>query len=79
MNRHFFRTSQGYVGVGPRTIEVDNQVMLLYGANVPYVFRHLPKDPETVFGFVGEAYLHGFMYGEGLAKDGLKWGKITVY
>lgn len=53
--------------------------MLLHGAYVPYVFRHLPKNSEIMFDFVGEGYLHGFMYGEGLAKDGLKWRKITVY
>lgn len=77
-NRCFFRTVQGYVGLGPRTILAGDRVMLLHGAHVPYAFRHLPKDPETVFDFVGEAYLHGFMYGEGLAGD-VKWAKITVY
>lgn len=77
-NRCFFRTVQGYVGLGPRTMQADDRVMLLHGAHVPYVFRRLPKDPETVFDFVGEAYLHGFMYGEGLARY-VKWGKITVY
>ncbi|KAI1110653.1 heterokaryon incompatibility protein-domain-containing protein [Nemania sp. NC0429] len=79
MNRRFFRTSLGYVGIGPRTVEVGDRVMLLQGAHVPYIFRHLPKDPETVFDFVGEAYLHGFMYGEGLERDGIRWEKITVY
>lgn len=78
-SRCFFRTAQGYVGIGPRTIEEGDGVMLLQGAHVPYIFRHQPKDPETVFDFVGEAYLHGFMYGEALEKEGLKWEKITVY
>ncbi|KAI1748277.1 heterokaryon incompatibility protein-domain-containing protein [Xylaria castorea] len=51
MNRRFFRTTRGYVGVGPRTIEGGDRVLLLHGAHVPYIFRHLPKDDETVFDF----------------------------
>jgi hypothetical protein len=79
MCRRFFRTTRGFVGIGPQTIRTGDRVMLLQGAHVPYIFRHLPKDPETVFDFVGEAYLHGFMYGEAMEKEELQWGKITVY
>lgn len=77
-NRRFFRTMRGYVGIGPRTMELGDQVMLLQGASVPYLFRHRPEGPEDVFELVGEAYLHGFMYGEGLEKEDVVWKQMRV-
>lgn len=77
-NRRFFRTMRGYVGIGPRTMEPGDQVMLLQGASVPYLFRHRPEGPEDVFELVGEAYLHGFMYGEGLEKEDVVWKQMRV-
>ncbi|KAM7190131.1 Heterokaryon incompatibility protein (HET) domain containing protein [Naviculisporaceae sp. PSN 640] len=76
-NRYLFRTERGYLGLGPRTIKVGDQVGLLQGAQVPYIFRHQEKDPETVLDLVGESYVHGIMYGE--LGSGLEYHKITLY
>lgn len=78
-NRYFFRTALGYVGIGPRTVELGDQVMLLKGAPVPYVFRRTSLETGSkVFEFMGEAYLHGFMYGDALEKGDLEWQPIIV-
>ncbi|KAK4206364.1 hypothetical protein QBC37DRAFT_435069 [Rhypophila decipiens] len=76
-NRCLFRTERGYLGLGPRTIKAGDQVGILQGAQVPYVFRHREKDPETILDLVGESYVHGIMYGE--LGSGLEYHKITLY
>jgi hypothetical protein len=39
-------------------------ICVLYGANTPYVFRPVG---EHVNMLVGDAYIHGIMYGEALS------------
>ncbi|OCL09164.1 hypothetical protein AOQ84DRAFT_405225 [Glonium stellatum] len=65
--------------LGLETVRAGNRIYLLQGANVPYVFRHRPADPEDVLDLEGEAYLHGIMYGEAARVDSLAFRKFTVY
>ncbi|KIW07671.1 uncharacterized protein PV09_01611 [Verruconis gallopava] len=63
--RSFFTMKEGYMGLGPNTMEADDVVVLLYGGDVPYILR-----PRTEGGhvLVGEAYVHGVMLGELMPK-----------
>lgn len=63
--RSFFRMEKGWYGLGPNTLDVGDLVVLLYGGDIPYVLR--PRE-EGGYVLVGEAYVHGVMLGEEMAK-----------
>ncbi|KAL1599108.1 hypothetical protein SLS59_006560, partial [Nothophoma quercina] len=60
-NRVLFMTSQGYLGFGPESLQVDDQVAILDGAATPFVLR---PHGYTDWKIVGPCYLHGWMYGD---------------
>ncbi|KAF2810809.1 HET-domain-containing protein [Mytilinidion resinicola] len=57
--RPFISTS-GFVGLAPLRVQVGDVVCILLGGDVPYLLR---KCGESYI-LVGEAYVHGIMYGE---------------
>ena len=67
-NRQFCTTSKKkYMGWAPLRAEKGDKIFVLFGGQVPYVLR--PRgcgDDDGGYEFVGEAYLHGLMDGEGL-------------
>jgi hypothetical protein len=77
-NRKFFVTREGYLGLGPREMQVGDEVYVLHGSNVPFVLR--PKSrppidesynpPYPIFSLVGACYLHGIMDGEACESQG---------
>lgn len=67
--RRLFKTKRDFVGMGSLSVLPGDQVWLIRDSLVPLVLRPV-KDTDT-FLLVGEAYLHGFMYGEMLD---LRWG-----
>jgi hypothetical protein len=62
-SRGFFWTGRGYVGVGSCNTQAGDSVVLLFGGQVPYILRDKEDDE---FEFIGECYIHGLMFGEGL-------------
>lgn len=68
-HKRLFKTESGHLGIAHQSIEVDDEVWVLLGAKVPFVIR-----PQTDRGLakvlVCEAYLHGFMDGEALNREG---------
>jgi heterokaryon incompatibility protein (HET) len=62
----FFVTDNGYIGCGPHDVSVGDVIVLVDGAAVPFLVRRRRVDQ-----FVGEAYVHGIMYGE-WARDQAK-------
>jgi len=56
-----FISSSGFVGVGPIDIEVGDMIYIFLGGLVPYIVR---ERSSGVYNLVGEAYVHGIMYGE---------------
>lgn len=62
--RAIFKTSKGYLGLGPDTLHVGDVAVVLFGGKVPYILRR--KDGH--YQFVGEAYIHGIMRGEMVQK-----------
>jgi hypothetical protein len=75
VGRRCFMTKQGHVGLGPGKMRKGDVVVVAVGAIAPFVLRPVsnPGDPDEVsaeqYRYVGEAYLHGFMYGEALGRE----------
>jgi hypothetical protein len=63
--RRLFCTEAGRLGLGPRSVGVDAQctgeIWILEGTRVPFILRW---DKENQYRIIGEAYVHGVMYGE---------------
>ncbi|KAJ4211498.1 hypothetical protein NW759_012410 [Fusarium solani] len=70
--RRAFLTSTGYVGVGPLDTRVGDEVCVFIGGNATYLVRAEENDLHSL---VGEAYVHGVMYGE-LLKGGFEQRKL---
>jgi hypothetical protein len=64
--RRLFRTSRGFMGLGPAAAQVGDRICVLFGGQVLYVLR---GHTESHFEFVGECYVHGMMDGQA-CKDG---------
>jgi len=60
-NRRLFLTSEKWLGSGPELLESGDEVWLMKNAAVPFILR--PTGDEQ-YKLVGEAYVHGIMYGE---------------
>ncbi|KAK5653025.1 hypothetical protein OQA88_9311 [Cercophora sp. LCS_1] len=64
--RRLFVTERGYMGLGPREMQVGDSAFLVHGSRTPLVFR--PRD----FGhweLVGDCYVHGIMQGEAFVES----------
>ena len=61
-------TSQGYLGMAPLSAEKGDIIVIIQGCKVPVVLRPRPGGED--YQVVGEAYVKGFMKGEGV--EGMK-------
>jgi hypothetical protein len=59
--RRLFTTPQKWLGLGPESLEQNDEVWLLKNANVPFILR---PDGDSQYTLVGEAYVHGIMQGQ---------------
>ena len=60
--RKLFTTKKGYIGLGPRSARPGDGVCILCGGRVPFLLR----EDGRYWRFVGEAYVHDLMDGQGL-------------
>lgn len=60
----FFITREGYLGWGPKTINIGDQIVTFLGCRKPIMIRHSPDLDSEHFEIIGPCYLHGFMFGE---------------
>ncbi|KAL8658226.1 MAG: hypothetical protein Q9226_001163 [Calogaya cf. arnoldii] len=63
-NRKVYLTQNGFLGIGPRVMNVDDEVCVLFGGRVPFILRRM-HDHHV---FIGETYIH---------DDAIMWGKLT--
>ena len=70
MQRHLFVTKDGLIGTAPMDTDRGDEVWILYGCNIPVILRKLGSDRWR---FIGECYVHGYMYGE--VEGELRTGK----
>lgn len=64
--RRLFRTRRGYLGLGPKVMQVGDQAVLIYGSHVFSILRPMPDTQQHCF--VGQGYVDGMMEGEILAR-----------
>jgi hypothetical protein len=67
--RRFFITKEGYLGLGPRNMQVGDEIHIVAGGNCPLVLRKAPHErsiqsPNPTYTLLGDCYLHGVMDGE---------------
>jgi hypothetical protein len=68
--RAFVRTEGGRIGLAPQHTLPGDKVVILWNAGSPYVLRPVG---DGSFRLVGEAYVHGLMYGEALVgRQGMR-------
>ncbi|KAK0609800.1 Heterokaryon incompatibility protein 6 [Lasiodiplodia hormozganensis] len=65
-NRRPFQTSGGMLAIGPDHTRKGDSVWIFPGADVPFVLRDVGSGWWKI---VGEAYVHGIMDGEMMARD----------
>ena len=74
--RRLYTTSKGYIGLGPMSTQVSDEVWILCDTKTPFVlhpqleYSNIPDNSNQTkevkqFQLVGETYLHGFMNGKG--------------
>ncbi|RSL71752.1 hypothetical protein CEP53_001376 [Fusarium sp. AF-6] len=68
-SRRFAGTDMGLTGYVPMRAKKGDLVVILYGADVPFVVR---KEAGGRYSLVGECYMHGIMYGEALRISEIK-------
>jgi hypothetical protein len=56
-----FRTTNHYLGLGPISSSLGDEVWILKGARTPFVLRRRKDGRHQV---IGECYVHGIMHGE---------------
>ena len=85
--RRLYITSKGYIGLGPMSTQVGDEVWIICDGKTPFILHpqpensNAPENPNQTeevkqFQLVGETYLHGFMQGEALESgllDELRW------
>jgi hypothetical protein len=59
--KFLFATDSGYLGLAPQGSKAGDAVWIVQGGKVPFILRSTGKGS---FRFVGEAYVHGRMFGE---------------
>lgn len=64
----FFVTKRGYIGVGPPTTKLNDQICVFAGGGVPFVL----DKKKRACSLIGECYVHGIMYGESSNFPGIQ-------
>ncbi|PVH71043.1 HET-domain-containing protein [Cadophora sp. DSE1049] len=65
-SRRFCVTDEGKIGIVPRNARVGDIVVVLHGAQVPFIVRPKTETMELQFELIGECYVRGLMDGEAL-------------
>ncbi|CAG7565658.1 unnamed protein product [Fusarium equiseti] len=75
-NRRLVRTVRGYLCLVPLHAKVGDRIMIISGCATPVVLRR--KGPsDSCFQVVGDAYVHGAMFGEHITGD-FTWRDIHL-
>jgi hypothetical protein len=72
MERQFFVTKRGYMGLGPPRVEVGDVICVCPGLRVPMILRKT----DDYFELQAECYVHGIMDGE--VMESLDKGKVSL-
>lgn len=75
--RQIFSTPNGYLGISTEDVKPEDVIMLVAGADVPYVLRPV-AGVQSTFTLVGEAYVHGLTAKGSLNETDLLFGDIQI-
>lgn len=73
-NRRLFKTRRGFMGTGPRSLRLGDEVWVLHRGGLPFVLR---PQPNGHYRLIGESFVYGIMHGEVLQMN-LKQQDITI-
>jgi hypothetical protein len=71
-----FRTRKGYFGIGTQCLRAGDSAWVVPGCPVPLILRRI-ADGEG-YRLVGGSYIHGFMNGELLQREGLEFKMVEL-
>jgi hypothetical protein len=73
--KNLFSCNSQYLGLGPKHMREGDSLVLIVGAEVPYILR---DKKNGSFRLIGEAYVHGIMYGEFMHRDEVALQQIVL-
>ncbi|KAF5560651.1 heterokaryon incompatibility 6 OR allele [Fusarium phyllophilum] len=78
VDRMFFITELGYVGIGPKSMKPGDHVCVLHGGCTPFVVRPVDGAGDEDYLFLGESFVTGLMSGEALDDEDAieKWFRL---
>ncbi|KAH6699772.1 heterokaryon incompatibility protein 6 [Leptodontidium sp. MPI-SDFR-AT-0119] len=74
VGRGFSTTRTGYIGLVPPLAQAGDLLVVIFGATVPYVVRRV----QSGYLLVGDAFVHGLMYGEAFGRQDLRATDIVL-
>lgn len=84
----FFITKEGYIGLGPQDLQVDNEVFVILGSRVPLILRQEKENQKyepqgfslctVCHSLIGRCYVHGIMDGEVMDQPGRELQQIVL-
>lgn len=73
--RRLFIADTGYVGCGESGLSIGDLIVIVAGSSIPLILRHSSSGRYIL---IGDAYVHGIMFGEHAMKPGVEWESITL-
>lgn len=73
--RNIFLTSNGCMGKGPMSAKAGHSIWIVPGVNVPLILENVRPGRYRL---VGEAFVHGIMYGEALKSGKVDFQEIEI-
>lgn len=73
--RCIYRTSRGYLGIGPASLQKGDEVWMLQSACVPFLLRGVEDGNHTL---IGETYLHGYMNSEMEDENKAELSEVSI-
>jgi hypothetical protein len=75
LNRAFFITVDGYMGLG--SPDVGDEIWVLFGGDTPFILRPSVSDPGC-HQLIGSCYVHGLMDGEAMVDAEAKQQTVSL-
>jgi hypothetical protein len=78
MDRCFFSTKEGRIGIGSTMIETGDLISVWKDETIPYVLRRQDKSSSIAYSFLGTCFVYGIMDGEVLGQSGFAWQDLVI-
>ncbi|CAM1511895.1 Fc.00g094080.m01.CDS01 [Cosmosporella sp. VM-42] len=75
-SQQLFLMNTRYLGMGPKSGAVGDEVWIVSGCSFPMVFRRIEGKPGS-YSVLGRAYVHGVMHGEAVGGNSV-WEEVRL-